>query len=55
MMTGKHVLLIAGCLTGIGGMCAALTDWHQAVNPAFIGGALTVLGTQLGAIYSDRP
>ena len=54
-MTGKHFALVAGCLTGIGGMCAALTDWHQALNPAFIGGALTVFGTQIGAIFSERP
>lgn len=54
-MTGKHFALIAGCLTGIGGMSAALTDWQQALNPAFIGGVLTVIGTQLGAIFSEKP
>lgn len=54
-MTGKHFALIAGCLTGIGGMFAALHDWRDAVNPAFVGGALTVLGTQLGAIFTERP
>ena len=54
-MTGKHLALIAGCLTGIGGMFAALPEWYSAANPAFIGGALTVFGTQLGAIYSERP
>ena len=54
-MTGKHYALIAACLAGIGGMTSALTEWQQAFNPAFIGGVLTVLGTQVGAIYAERP
>lgn len=54
-MTGKHVALIAGCLGGMGGMVSALHDWQEAMTPAFIGGALIVLGTQLGAIYSEKP
>lgn len=54
-MSPRHYALLAACLAGIGGMTSALTDWTQALNPAFIGGVLTVFGTQIGAIYSDRP
>jgi hypothetical protein len=54
-LTSKHYALIAACLAGVGGMTSALTDWTQALHPAFIGGVLTVLGTQIGAIYAERP
>lgn len=54
-MTGKHLALIAGCLTGIGGMFAALPSFDAALTPAFIGGALTVFGTQIGAIFTEKP
>lgn len=29
--------------------------WDAAMTPAFIGGALTVFGTQVGAIFTERP
>ena len=54
-MHAKHLALIAGCLTGIGGMFAALPNFEAAMSPAFIGGALTVFGTQIGAIFTERP
>lgn len=54
-MTGRHYLLIAGCLTGVGGMMLALPNWHAAMTPQFIGGAIGVLGATLTAIYTERP
>lgn len=54
-MTGKHWALIAGCLIGIGGMSGALHDWHEAMNPSFVGGVCAVIGTQIGAIFAEKP
>lgn len=54
-MTSKHYALIGGCLMGIGGMLAALPSWDLALSPSFIGGALVVVGTQAGAIFTERP
>jgi hypothetical protein len=54
-MSGKHYALIGGCLMGIGGMLAALPSWDMALSPSFIGGALVVVGTQAGAIFTERP
>lgn len=54
-MTGRHYLLIAGCLTGIGTMMGALPNWHAAITPQFIGGAIVVLGSTIGSIFTDRP
>jgi len=55
MMQSKHFALVAGCLMGLGAMTSALSDWREALNPAFIGGVLGVIGTQVGAIFSERP
>ena len=54
-MNGKHIALVAGCLVGLSAIVSTLADWHQALNPTFVGGALGVVGAQLGAIYSERP
>jgi hypothetical protein len=51
----KHYALIAGCALGIGAMTSALHSWNEALTPQFIGGVIGVLGTQIGAILSDKP
>lgn len=54
-MTGKHYALIAGCLASIGAMVGAIGDWHATLSPQFVGGIIGVVGTQLGAIFSEKP
>lgn len=54
-MTPRHYALIAGCLASIGAMIGAFHDWHEAISPGFVGGVFGVIGTQLMAIYSERP
>ena len=54
-LSTKHYALIAGCVIALGSMTSALHSWSEALTPQFIGGALGVIGTQLGAILSEKP
>lgn len=54
-MTGKHYLLIAGCLVSVGAMVSAFHDWSEILKPAFIGGVCGVIGTQVAALYTEKP
>lgn len=54
-MQTKHWALLGLCLVSIGAMGAALPEWKEALNPAFVFGVIGVVGTQLVAIYTDKP
>lgn len=54
-MQMKHFVIIGGCLVSIGAMISAFHDWSEILKPAFIGGVLGVIGTQLAGIFSEKP
>jgi hypothetical protein len=55
MMRAKHYAILAGCLVGIGTAGQAVDHWTIDAVIKFIFGAIAIVGTQLGAIYMQRP
>ncbi len=53
-MKGKHWLIFSGCLVSTGVMVSALHSWQEALSPAFVGGFLGVLGSQIAALYAEK-
>jgi hypothetical protein len=54
-MTSKHYLLLAGCLVSLGALVSGFHDWSEALRPATIGGVLGIIGTQVMALYTEKP
>jgi len=54
-MKAKHYALLGVCLASIATMVSSLPDWNEAMKPSFVGGVLGVIGTQLAALYTERP
>lgn len=51
--TVGHGVALAAILGGLGTMIAGLPDWHTALTPSFVGGALALLGGIGKALDSD--
>lgn len=48
-LTTTHWVVLAGCLVSIGAMGSSLGGWSEALRPAFVFGAIGVIGSNIAA------
>lgn len=54
-MTRTHWTIIASALTALALQIGGLHDWHQALTPAFVSGAILAVGTSISGIFVQPP
>lgn len=48
-------LVLCGVVISVAAMIASLHNWHDALTPGFVGGAIGAGATALMALYTDKP
>lgn len=54
MLSGRHITFLSGSLVSIAAIGSAFHDWHEMMQPAFVFGVLGIVGTHLGAAFTDK-
>lgn len=54
-MTGTHWTIIAAALSALALQIGGLHNWHDALTPAFVSGAVLAIGTTIAGIKADPP
>lgn len=54
-MKGKHFAVIAAALGALAMQIGGLHDWHQALTPGFVSGAVMAVTTAVGGMFVAPP
>lgn len=54
-MTGTQIVILLSALGTLGTMIGALQDWHAALTPGFVGGAVANVALQVAGLLSKGP
>ena len=54
-MNGKHWTVIAAALSALALQIGGLHNWHDALTPAFVSGAVLAIGTAISGMFVQPP
>lgn len=54
-MNGSHYAVVGAALGALALQIGSLHNWHEAITPAFVSGAILAIGAAIGGLFVRPP